>query len=77
MATLTTGLATTDTRLHVLELIDATLRVALTDLAQRLVFVTTLTHVLTMDLVVDRLHGRIGRLGQVLFQGLGDSKTRC
>lgn len=57
-------------RLHVLELVDATLRVALANLAQRLVLVATLAHILAMDLVVDRLLGLVARLRQVLLQGL-------
>lgn len=45
--------------LHILELIDATLRVTLTDLAQCLILVASLAHVLTMNLIVSRLHGLV------------------
>lgn len=48
--------------LHVLELVDAALGVALADLAQSLVLVAPLAHVLTMDLVHGGLHGLVARL---------------
>lgn len=56
--------------LHVLELVDAALGVPLADLAQRLVLVASLAHVLAVDLVHRRLLGLVARLRQVLFQGL-------
>lgn len=56
--------------LHILELVYATLRVALADLSQRLVLVAALAHVLPMDLVVGRLHRLVSRLRQVHLKGL-------
>jgi hypothetical protein len=57
-------------RLHVLELVDAPLGVALADLAQRLVLVAALAHVLAVDLVHRRLLRLVPRLRQVLLQRL-------
>lgn len=56
--------------LHVLELVDAPFGVALADLAQRLVLVAALAHVLAVDLVHGRLFRLVARLRQVLFQRL-------
>lgn len=59
--------------LHVLELIDATLRVAFSDLAQCLVFVAPLAYVLPMDLVVGGFFRVVARMSQILFQCLKGS----
>lgn len=56
--------------LHVLELVDAALGVALADLAQRLVLVAALAHVLAVDLVHGGLLRLVARLRQVLLQRL-------
>lgn len=45
--------------LHIFKLVHATLCVALTNLAQRLVLVTALAHILTMNLIVDRFLGLV------------------
>lgn len=56
--------------LHVLELVDAPFGVALADLAQRLVLVPALAHVLAVDLVHRRLLRLVARLGEVVLQRL-------
>lgn len=56
--------------LHVLELVDASLGVALADLAQSLVFVTSLADVLAVDLVHRGLLGFVAGPRQVLLQRL-------
>lgn len=56
--------------LHVLELVHAALGVAFADLAQRLVLVPPLAHVLPVDLVVRRLHRVVPGQGEVLLEGL-------
>lgn len=50
---------------HTLELIDALLRVALSDLPQRFVFVSACLHVLSVEYVILRLLGFISGLGQL------------
>lgn len=62
--------ASRTSRLHVLELVDAALGVALADFAQGLVLVATLAHVLAVDLVHGRLFRLVAGLRQVLLQSL-------
>lgn len=62
--------------LHVLELIHATLCVALADLTQRLVLVASLTNILAMNLIVCRLFRFVARLRQILLEGLDRDRKR-
>lgn len=62
--------------LHVLELIHATLCVALADLAQRLVLVASLANILAMNLIVCRLFRFVARLRQILLEGLDRERKR-
>lgn len=65
-----TALSLAHSLLHILELINTTLCVALANLAQCLIFVASLTHIFTMDFIVDGLLCFIYRLGQIHFQCL-------
>lgn len=56
--------------LHVLELVDAALGVALADLAEGLVLVAALAHVLAVDLVHRGFLGVVAGLREVLLQRL-------
>lgn len=62
--------------LHVLELIHATLCVALADLTQRLVLVASLANILAMNLIVCRLFRFVARLRQILLEGLDRDRKR-
>lgn len=62
--------------LHVLELIHATFRVALSDLAQRLVFVASLAHILPMDLIVGGFFRVVTRNSQILLQCLQTNRYK-
>lgn len=57
-------------KLHVFELVDAALGVALADFAQSLVLVAALAHVLAVDLVHCGFFRLVAGLRQVLFQRL-------
>jgi hypothetical protein len=63
------------TGLHVFELVDAALGVALTYFAKSLVLVSSLAHVFSVDLVHGGFFSFVSRLGQILLQGL-QTKTR-
>ena len=55
-------------RLHVFELVDSALGVALSDLSQGLVLVAPLSDILLVDAIHGRLAGLVPRVSQVLLE---------